>query len=243
MLVLAGRRLSGAAAVKVGEGCRIQGRTPKGGIVFVRRRGRTAKKAPALPAPPLVSAGPVGGAADGDEGSLDAGTGTHGMVGPKTEGYDPRAASDVREKAMNVARDGAAYLEEGRFEKARERFQEAVRIDPTYAEGYNGIGVTFALRRDWDEAVRWYQRSIGANPDIGDAYYNLACAYAQTGKHDLAVRYLRIAVLNGYSEVSHLREDPDLAPLRERKDYQSVLRLGALAGTAGGPSTSSGGGE
>ncbi|MDF1566102.1 MAG: tetratricopeptide repeat protein [Deltaproteobacteria bacterium] len=220
MLVQAGRRLSGAAAIKIGAGCRVPGRTDNGGVVFHRR----------APPKPKVETPPP----EGDEGT-ETGTGEsgsapdHPMVGPAQEGYDPRMAGSLREKAMNVARDGATYLEEGRFEKARERFMEAIEIDPSYAEGYNGIGVTYALRRDWDEAASWYQRSIGTNPDIGDAYYNLACAYAQTGKADLAVRYLRIAVLNGYSETTNLKEDPDLAPLRKRKDFQGVLKLTAFA--------------
>ncbi len=194
-----------------------------GGVVF-RRRVPPPKKDP-VTTPPLVTAPDP---EDDPEGSDEPDPG-HQMIGPAQEGYDPRAAASVREKAMNVARDGESYLQEGRFEKARERFLAAVEIDPSYAEGYNGIGVTFALRRDWGESARWYQRSIGTNPDIGDAYFNLACAYSQMGKGDLAVRYLKIAVLNGYSEVAHLQEDGDLEPLRQRKDFKSVLRLSALS--------------
>lgn len=207
MLVLRGDRLAGAAYVKA-PGCRVPGRSAKGGVSF--RRATEG-----LPPPPLAR--------------VDGGVAPR-PAGPEAPpgSYDPRHAASLRERAMNVARDGLELLQAGRFEQARARFEAAVAIDPDYAEGLNGIGVTYALRRDWAEAVGWYQRSIAANPDIGDAYYNLACAYAQTERPELAVRYLRLAVLNGYSEVSHLTGDPDLEPLRSLEAYRAVVALGRI---------------
>jgi hypothetical protein len=204
LLVVQPERLAGAAHVAA-DGCTVPGRGPGGSVVLER-----------LPDP--------GPAPEGD--GLPVGL----EVAEDT--YDPRRSADVRERALAEARVGAALLGQGRFEAARKRFEAAVALDPTYAEGYNGIGVTHALRRDWEEAVVWYRRSIAAGPDIGDAYYNLACAYAQTGEADLAVRYLRLAVLNGYMAVDHLREDPDLEPLRERADFAAVLQLGEIAAGA-----------
>lgn len=225
MLVRHKNRLSGAAAIKAARGCQVPGRGRKGGVMFRRlRKGKgkgTGKPGPGPTRDP--SAPPILSVPDEDGMEL-----ADVPMGPEQEGYDPRKAADRREKAMNLARDGGQFLEEGRFEQARKRFEEAVAVDPEYAEGFNGIGVTHAMRRDWDEAARWYQRSIAANPDIGDAYYNLACAYAQTQKPDLAIRYLRLAVLNGYSEVAHLEADSDLEPIRDRKDFRAVLRLSRI---------------
>ncbi len=202
LLVVEQGRMAGAAHVAAGS-CEVPGRGKRGAVVLER-------VAEAVEAPERVL--PVGP-------TMPEGT------------YDPRRGVDPRQRALSEARTGAALLERGRFEAARKHFLAAVEIDPTYAEGFNGIGVTYALRRDFDEAISWYRRSVSVAPFIGDAYYNLACAYAQTGEPELAVRYLRLAVLNGYAEISHLAADPDLALLRGRDDYQEVLALGELSST------------
>jgi len=230
MLVVSKSRLSGAAALKVPAGCSVPGRSEKGAVVFQRVKARSAP--PLVKASERVAAQVTGGGSEDSGESAEAddeGSDPSRPIGTSQEGYDPRAAADVRQKAMNIARDGANYLQEGRFEEARARFQAAVKVDPSYAEGFNGIGVSYAMRRDWVAAAKAYQRSIGAGPDLGDAYYNLACAYAQTGKADMAVRYLRIAVLNGYSDIANLLEDPDLAPIRKRADFKGVIALGKLS--------------
>ena len=212
MLVRRGGRLSGAVHVDAGR-CHVVGRSAKGGVVLTRlHRRRRAPKGAKAPA---------------DHVALDDATAPGAAPGPET--YDPRHAGEARSQAMDIARAGLDLLQHGRFEAARKRFLAAVAKDPGYAEGYNGVGVTYAMRRDWKSALDWYQKSIAADPDIGDAYYNLACAYAQTQQPVLAVRYLRLAVLNGYSQIKQIAQDPDLAPLRGRSDYRSVLALGGGA--------------
>ena len=210
MLVRRGPRLSGAVHVKAPPGCRAVGLTEKGGVVLEATSAKTA-------APEASAAETRREARPPDE-----------------EAYDPRRYADVRTRAMELASVGAAYLEKGRFTLARKKFQEAVHLDPTYAEGYNGIGVTFAVENDFERAIEWYQRSIAANPDIGDAYYNLACAYARTGKPKLAVNFLRIAVLNGYAQADQIAADPDLEPLHARPDFKAILKL-ARVGEAQAP--------
>ncbi len=230
MLVRRGGRLSGAVHVDVGR-CKVVGRSAKGGVVLTRlpsrrhpsrkaarARARPRAKGAARPAPDPDGASPP---------APDDATAPDAAPGPET--YDPRHAGEARSQAMDIARAGLDLMQRGRFEEARKRFLAAVAKDPAYAEGYNGVGVTYAMRRDWKSAVGWYQKSIAANPDIGDAYYNLACAYAQTHQAVLAVRYLRLAVLNGYSQVKQIAQDPDLAPLRGRSDYRAVLALGGGA--------------
>jgi hypothetical protein len=151
--------------------------------------------------------------------------------GPPEPAEDPEPSVSVRpvpdagarKKAHEIADDGAAYLSEGRFEKARARFQEAVKVDPTYAEGYNGIGATFRARNDLAEALRWYKRSVQADPTIGDPYYNMACVYALEHKRALALRYLVMARRNGYVTGETMRKDDDLASLRSDKTFQSLV--------------------
>jgi hypothetical protein len=135
----------------------------------------------------------------------------------------PPAANGV-EQARAAMRDGAAWLSEGNFEKARSRFEEAVALAPRLPEPYNGVGVSYRGRGDLALALDWYKKALAVDPDFGDAYYNMACVYALSGQPDLALRYLQIAAVNGYATAEGIGEDPDLASLRELKAYQALVR-------------------
>ncbi|MCA1829482.1 MAG: tetratricopeptide repeat protein [Myxococcales bacterium] len=139
-------------------------------------------------------------------------------------GYDPRDARNTPKiEAQKLLVEGAAFLQEGHFERARGRFEQALQKDPQRAEAYNGVGVTFYARGDLDEALAWYKRSLEADPRFGDAYYNMACVYALQERRDLAFRYLRMAALSHYSEREAMEKDPDLASLRADPQWREIL--------------------
>jgi tetratricopeptide (TPR) repeat protein len=80
------------------------------------------------------------------------------------------------------------------------------------------------MRGDFAQALGWYKRALGIDPDFGDAYYNMACVYALDGQPELALRYLQIAAVNGYATSEGIDEDPDLASLRELPAYRALVR-------------------
>jgi tetratricopeptide (TPR) repeat protein len=133
-------------------------------------------------------------------------------------------ARSARAKAKDLMRDGAAWLGEGNFERARQRFQEAIGLDATIPEAYNGVGVTFRMRDDLPAALGWYKRALAVDPDFGDAYYNMACVYALQGSKEMALRYLQIAAMNGYATAEGMDQDPDLESLRAEPAYRALVR-------------------
>lgn len=57
----------------------------------------------------------------------------------------------------------------------------------------------------------------------GVAHYNLACVRARQGAPDAAITELRHAVEKGFSDVSALKRDPDLAAVRSAPGFQEVV--------------------
>ncbi len=123
-----------------------------------------------------------------------------------------------------ILKEAKAYLEEGYFERARKLFLKALEKDPQNPVIYNGIGVTYYARRDFQEAMRWYKKSIDVNPEFGDGYYNIACIYSLLGKKNLAIKYLKIALLNGYVSLKAMEEDPDLNSIRDEPEYKELIK-------------------
>ena len=144
----------------------------------------------------------------------------------------PTAPSGVRGRkaALGKAKEAARLLDAGRFEAARPLLLEALGADPAYAEGYNMMGVTYYARDRYDDALDWYKKALTVNPDFGDAYYNIACIYSIEGKKPLALKYLRVALLNGYAEREAMEKDADLDPIRGEGEYQDLMKI-----LAGGP--------
>lgn len=147
-----------------------------------------------------------------------------GSATPSPKPPPPPPGTRATDRARAALRDGAAWLNEGNFEKARGRFEEAVKLDPRLPEAYNGVGVTWRMRGDFPPALAWYKKALAIDPDFGDAYYNMACVYALSGQPELALRYLQIAAVNGYATAEGIGEDPDLASLRDLPAYQALVR-------------------
>lgn len=136
----------------------------------------------------------------------------------------PAPGQPARERARAILTDGAAWLREGNFERARKRFLEAIDLDPGLPEAFNGVGVTYRMRNDLAAAVAWYKKALAVDPDFGDAYYNMACVYALQGQQELALRYLQIAAMNGYATAEGIDEDPDLESLRGTAAYRALVK-------------------
>ena len=126
-------------------------------------------------------------------------------------------------RAQEIMRDAAQYMVEGSFEKARQRFEEALAIVPL-PEIYNGIGVTYVARRQLKEALVAYKQAVELDPNFGDSYYNMACLYAGDGKPDLALKYLGLSVKNGYAQLEAMEEDHDLDGLRQDPRFQKIMK-------------------
>jgi tetratricopeptide (TPR) repeat protein len=150
--------------------------------------------------------------------------GKNGGVAFVRVGEKRKAESGARAKARELLRDGAAWLQEGNFEKARRRFLEAIEVDEGIPEAYNGVGVTYRMRDDLPRALEWYKKALTVDPDFGDAYYNMACVYALEGQKELALRYLQIAAMNGYATAEGIDGDPDLEAVRGEPAYRGLVR-------------------
>jgi hypothetical protein len=67
------------------------------------------------------------------------------------------------------------------------------------------------------------------------SWYNLACAHARSGSRREALDALERAVREGFDNLDHLRNDPDLVSLHDDKRFRSILEsLGSAAGEGDG---------
>jgi tetratricopeptide (TPR) repeat protein len=77
---------------------------------------------------------------------------------------------------------GTALADQGRLPEAIAHYEEAVKIQPGYAEAFNNLGVAFGAQGRLDEAIERFQKSLGLKPDNAEAHNNLGYALAARGR-------------------------------------------------------------
>ena len=68
-----------------------------------------------------------------------------------------------------------------KFAKALQRFQDAVKLDPTYFEAWNMAGFCSRKGGDVKSAFEYYDKALALRPDYEEAHEYLGEAYLQSG--------------------------------------------------------------
>jgi len=114
---------------------------------------------------------------------------------------------------------------------AEENSEQAVRQKLAALE--KELHQAFA-QQDYKSALEKGQVLVELAPNSGGAHYNLACAHARLGQKDEAFASLTKAIEKGYHDVGHMKEDGDLASLREDKRFEELATKTQEAAKKGG---------
>jgi len=61
---------------------------------------------------------------------------------------------------------GSHAYKAGEFDRARECFQQVVKVDPRYARAFAGLGNLALIKGDFDEAIRCYSQAMTIEPGL-----------------------------------------------------------------------------
>lgn len=118
-----------------------------------------------------------------------------------------KKALKLRPKAaMFYSNLGTAYLAQGKNKKGAEAYRTALALDPNVFEG--------------DPSARIAE--IGPSKEMATLNYLLAKTYAEAGRKDEALIYLRKALDEGFSDRKKL-EEKEFAILRDTPEFQQML--------------------
>jgi tetratricopeptide (TPR) repeat protein len=83
---------------------------------------------------------------------------------------------------------GIVLKEQGKTELAVEKWQQALKVKPDYANAHHSLGLFMAETGKHDEAVEHFKAAVISRPNWPEAHYNLASIYYKQGKPDLCVK-------------------------------------------------------
>ena len=129
--------------------------------------------------------------------------------------------SGVSAKARELFNKAQRLEQAGKPEEAIKTYQNAIRLEPTYAEAYQQMGLAYASLNQYPEAVKAFQEVIRLRPQSSLAQGNLGAAYMKMGRFQEA--------RNAFREAVRLRPDDAERPL------QSGAGPGQTEAGPGGP--------
>jgi len=157
--------------------------------------------------------------------------------------YYERAIQLDPEFAEPVNNLGATYHAEKNFKQAERLYRRAIKLRPDSAPFYSNLGTAYFFENNVKKGAEAYRRAFAIDPEVferasasrieeassikylANVNYTLAKTYAQAGRNERALAYLRKAVGEGFSDRKHLMNDPELAAVRETPEFAQVLNI------------------
>lgn len=123
------------------------------------------------------------------------------------------------------------YRNKKSAEKALPLFTQSLLKAPD-AKTYYEYGNALADIKDYPKAIEAYHMAerMDYSP-LSKVLYNLACVYSLGKEEDNALKYLELAIQNGYTNGEHIMADPDMAFARESDRFKYVYET-AMSGAS-----------
>ncbi len=119
----------------------------------------------------------------------------------------------------------------GRVDEARSEARDALQVlerhmkwNPDDARAYHLGAGTLVVLGEVERAKRWLHQAIEIDSDDPVVLYNVACNLATLGEVDSAITYLEKAIEFGTISAAWMRNDEDLANLRDDVRFQELVR-------------------
>ncbi|KAL0358434.1 UNVERIFIED_CONTAM: putative UDP-N-acetylglucosamine--peptide N-acetylglucosaminyltransferase SEC [Sesamum angustifolium] len=119
---------------------------------------------------------------------------------------------------------GAVYYQLHDFDLCIAKNEEALRIDPQFAECYGNMANAWKEKGNIDVAIRYYLIAIELRPNFADAWSNLASAYMRKGRLTEAAQCCRQALALKSSNLGNLMKAQGLVQ-EAYNCYLDALRI------------------
>jgi len=152
-----------------------------------------------------------------------------------------RLKPDYAEAINNL---GTVYYARKSFSRAIRYYRKALKYSPNSASIYSNLGTAYFARKKYKEAMETYQTALKLDPNVfenrgsygvlleernveerANFHFHMAKLYAQAGRNELALQYLRRALEEGFKEKKKIAEDPDFQAMRDLPEFKELMAL------------------
>ena len=142
---------------------------------------------------------------------------------------------DAAAKSPQLARPylnlGVEYQSSGFYDKALEKYNQAVSINPRLSLAYSNMGSLYLLKAEMNAAEAAYKKAIEISPGRLNPYLGLAEIARERGAHEETLKILEKAQMLGDSPMLHFRKGEALLELGRHEEasneYKAALNHGS----------------
>jgi tetratricopeptide (TPR) repeat protein len=136
---------------------------------------------------------------------------------------------------------GAVYYGEKNYKDAERAYKKAIKLSPKSATFYSNLGTAYVAQEKYKKGADAYRTALQLDPNVFDGdpttkiseagpthemaelNYLLAKAYAEAGRKDEALYYLRKALDEGFNDRKKILEEKEFAGLKSTPEFQQIV--------------------
>jgi tetratricopeptide (TPR) repeat protein len=111
----------------------------------------------------------------------------------------------------------------GQHMEATRGFTNAITLEPSRSEYYNGRGLAWMGLANLEAALSDFESAVATNPTDAAARYNIACAQARLGMRNAAIESLARAFDLDNRLITHAQSDVDLQSLHNAPEFLALI--------------------
>jgi tetratricopeptide (TPR) repeat protein len=136
---------------------------------------------------------------------------------------------------------GTIYYMEKKYGRSVKFYEHAIELKGDNASFHMNLGTSYYHLKQFTEAVQEYRTALGIDPKIlslqssvgttvhasgegAEFYFYMAKAFASIGDADDAVRYLRHALEDGFSDVKRVDQDTDFQKISQYPAFVELMQ-------------------
>lgn len=113
--------------------------------------------------------------------------------------------------------------QEGKLKEAERLYEKVVKINPRNVQALNNLGVIYMSQKKYKWAIIRFNDAIKIKHNYPEAYYNLACLFAQKNDTARSLLYLKNAIEFNPEVIKWAKDDSDLKVLADLPAFKKLL--------------------
>jgi len=161
---------------------------------------------------------------------------------PDAKKYYERAAKLKPDYAQAINNIGTVDYAQKNYRRAIASYRKALRLQPESAPFLSNLGTAYFARKNYALAFTEYEAAMKIDPDIFEyrdslgstlvernveerakLHFYLAKVYAKEGSADRALRYLRMALEEGFKDKKQIDNAEEFAPLKDNPEFILIM--------------------
>lgn len=137
--------------------------------------------------------------------------------------FDKAIAADPANFKVYTAK-GIALCFEGDYTGGIALILKTLDSKPGYVPALYDMAMAYKLQNQLDQSLYWFEKTIQGDPNNTWSYYGIATIYADKGKTQESLKYLKMAIELDSGVKAVAQEQDHFAAMRKLPEFQALVR-------------------